>query len=118
MSIHPQHGQMVVRRNDLAAAGGGYRLPVEPAYSGTLMRWCDDAAMRITVTIDDDVLTAARAPAARSGSSLGRALSELARRGLSVTGATEHDGIPAFDIDADAPSIDSHHVHGALDEQP
>ncbi len=38
--------------------------------------------MRITVTIDSDVLAVARALAERNGTSLGRALSELARRGF------------------------------------
>ncbi len=74
--------------------------------------------MRITVTIDDDVLAAARALAARSGSSLGSALSELARCGFSVTGTTERDGVPVFHVDDDAPSINSDHVYGALDEWP
>ena len=38
--------------------------------------------MRTTVTIDDDVLAVARALADRDGTSLGTALSELARRGF------------------------------------
>ena len=38
--------------------------------------------MRTTVTIDDDVLAVARALAKRNRTSLGRALSELARRGF------------------------------------
>ena len=38
--------------------------------------------MRTTVTIDDDVLAAARALAARKGVSVGRVLSDLARRGI------------------------------------
>ena len=39
--------------------------------------------VRVTVTIDGDVLAAAKALASRRGSSLGSALSELARRGYS-----------------------------------
>ena len=74
--------------------------------------------MRITVTIDDDVLAAARDLAARSGSSLGSALSELARRGFKAVGTTERDGVPVFHVDDDAPSFNSDHVHGALDEWP
>ena len=74
--------------------------------------------MRTTVTIDDDVLAVARALAAQSGSSLGSALSELARRGVRATGTTERDRIPVFRIDDDAPPISSNHVYGALDERP
>ena len=74
--------------------------------------------MRVTVTIDDDVLAAARATAARSGGSLGSALSEVARLGFSLTGTTERDGIPVLHVDDDASSINSDHVYGALDEWP
>ena len=38
--------------------------------------------VRITVTLDDDVLRAARALSAHDGRSLGTVLSDLARRGL------------------------------------
>ena len=44
--------------------------------------------MRITLTIDSDVLAVARALAERNGTSLGRALSELARRQPLNTGTT------------------------------
>lgn len=40
--------------------------------------------VRTTVTIDDDVLGAARERAARERRSLGEVLSDLARRGLTV----------------------------------
>ena len=74
--------------------------------------------MRTTVTIDDDVLAVARALAARNGSSLGRALSDLARRGFKFAATTEDDGVPVFRIAADARPITSEDVHGALDEWP
>lgn len=38
--------------------------------------------MRTTLSIDDDVLAAARALAARQGKSLGEVVSDLARQGL------------------------------------
>lgn len=38
--------------------------------------------MRTTITIDDDVLLAAKGLARREGSSIGAVISELARRGL------------------------------------
>lgn len=42
--------------------------------------------MRTTLTVDDDVLVAARQIADSTGQSLGQALSELARKGLQSTG--------------------------------
>lgn len=76
--------------------------------------------MRTTVTTDDDVLAVARALTERSGSSLGAALSELARRGFRGTAAmgNDGDGIPAFRIRADAEPITSEDVHRALSEWP
>ncbi len=70
--------------------------------------------MRITATIDDDVLAVARTLTDQSGSSLGGALSELAGRGFTVTGTTERDKVPVLHVDDDAPSVNSDHVHGAL----
>jgi len=74
--------------------------------------------MRTTVTIDDDVLAVARALAVRSGSSLGSALSELARRGFRQAGIIEDDGVPVFRVAADAKPITNEDVHRALDEWP
>lgn len=76
--------------------------------------------MRTTVTIDDDVLAVARALAERSGSSLGRALSELARRGFKGTAATgdADDGVPVFQVPADAGPITSEDVYRVLSEWP
>jgi len=74
--------------------------------------------MRTTVTIDDDVLAVARALAARTGGSLGSALSELARRGFRKAKFAEDDGIPVFRVAAGAGPITSEDVHGALDEWP
>ena len=74
--------------------------------------------MRTPVTIDDDVLAGARALAVRKGSSLGSALSELARRGFRAAATTEDKGVPVFRIAADARPITSEDVHGALDEWP
>ena len=76
--------------------------------------------MRTTVTIDDDVLAVARALAERSGSSLGAALSELARRGFrgTATARNDDDGIPVFRVRADAAPILSEDVQRALSEWP
>jgi len=76
--------------------------------------------MRTTITIDDDVLAVARALAEQSRSSLGRALSELARRGFKGTGATgdSGDGVPVFQVPADAGPITNEDVYRVLSEWP
>ena len=74
--------------------------------------------MRTTVVIDDDVLAVARALAAQRGSSLGSALSELARRGFKGAATTEDNGVPVFRVPGDARPITSEDVHGALDDWP
>ena len=76
--------------------------------------------MRTTVTIDDDVLAVARALAERSGSSLGHALSELARRGFKGTStvADAGDGVPVFRVPVDAGPITSEDVYRVLSEWP
>ena len=75
--------------------------------------------MRTTVTIDDDVLAVARALAERKGSSLGGALSELARRGLKgeYTHSDVTDGT-TFPASADAEPITSEDVYRSLDDWP
>jgi hypothetical protein len=47
--------------------------------------------VRTTVTIDDDVLAAARERAAREGRTLGEVLSSLARLGLTARSAPSSD---------------------------
>ena len=74
--------------------------------------------MRTTVTIDDDVLAVARALAAQQGISLGRALSELSRRGFMGTTTAQDDGVPVFRVANGARPITSEDVYGALDERP
>ena len=76
--------------------------------------------MRTTVTIDDDVLAVARALAEQSGSSLGHALSALARRGFRGTGAAGDggDGVPVFRVPEDAGPITSDDVYRVLGEWP
>lgn len=75
--------------------------------------------MRTTVTIDEDVLAVARALAERNGSSLGSALSELARRGFKNTTATSENGDGAtFPVAVDAGPITSEDVQRSLDDWP
>lgn len=75
--------------------------------------------MRVTVTIDDDVLAVARALASRRGSSLGNALSELARRGFKSTAPvrkSEDDTV--FAVRADAEAITNEDVYRSLADWP
>ena len=53
--------------------------------------------MRTTITIDDDVLEAARSLAEQNGCTLGKAVSELARKGANS------DPMPLFDPNSDFP---------------
>ena len=71
------------------------------------------------MTIDNDVLEAARAVAALKGYSLGRALSELARRGLANPSADHKDeAATVFAIPVDAEAISSEDVYRSLDDWP
>lgn len=71
--------------------------------------------MRVTVTIDDDILALARTLARQNGVSLGRALSELARRGQCVAAAAAGSGgLPVFSVPRDAQAISSDDVYRAL----
>lgn len=73
--------------------------------------------MRTTLDIDDDVLAAARALAARDGASIGKTLSVLAREALTRPVAIGKKGrIPTFDVSSDAPAITDEMVRSALDE--
>ena len=72
--------------------------------------------MRTTATIDDDILQTARQIAARCGVSLGRVLSDLARRGLQQELIREERGFPVLDIPSTAFTIRSEAVRKALDE--
>ena len=75
--------------------------------------------MRTTVTIDNDVLAVAKALAERNGTSLGRALSELARRGfrgMPPTPGLESGAV--FDVPPDARPITSEDVRSALTDWP
>ena len=83
------------------------------------MMRCDDVGMRTTVTIDDDVLAVARALAERTDSSLGSALSELARRGFkSASTAGDNGDGTMFAVAVDAEPITSDDVYRSLDEWP
>lgn len=57
----------------------------------------DDIAMRTTLDIDQDVLLAAKRMSTEKGMSMGRVLSELARKSLAGKGReTTRNGVPLF----------------------
>ncbi|HEX3068252.1 MAG TPA: CopG family transcriptional regulator [Thermoanaerobaculia bacterium] len=73
--------------------------------------------MRITLTIDDDVLDAARRVATAENKSVGSALSELARRGLaSQSKSKTRLRFPAFKVSRDARPLTLERVNEALDD--
>ena len=64
--------------------------------------------MRTTLSIDDDLLAAAKSLAQARSVSVGRVLSDLARRGLSTpanTGKRAETGFPVFHVERDDPPI-------------
>jgi len=74
--------------------------------------------MRTTLEIDDDVLQAARSVAAAEGKNIGKALSDLARRGLAPRSQPKtRSGFPVFDVPSDAAPITLEMVKDALDEE-
>ena len=77
--------------------------------------------MRTTLTedIDPDVLAAAKALAARRRTSLGSALSELARRGLRSTRTVQDEGnATVFAAATDGKTITSEDVQRSLNDWP
>ncbi len=74
--------------------------------------------MRTTLTIDDDVLAVARALADRDGSSLGSALSELARRGFKGAAIASDEDAVVFRVPADAEPFTSEDVYRTLADWP
>lgn len=62
--------------------------------------------MRTTISIDDDVLEAARKLAAAQNRPLGRVVSALMRRGLTArTVYPSASGFPTFEVREDSPPI-------------
>jgi hypothetical protein len=57
----------------------------------------DDAPVRTTLDLDEDVLQAAKELAEARGTTAGRVISELARKGLAPTGAVRtRNGVPVL----------------------
>ena len=74
--------------------------------------------MRTTLALEDDAIKAIRAYAQTRGISLGRAASELIRRGANYQlGIRELNGLPVFDVPNDFPSIGTEGVRELLNEE-
>lgn len=62
--------------------------------------------MRTTLTLDDDVAELAARQAKARGLSLGKAVSDLVRRGLTApTPSTTKDGLVVFRLPPDSPTV-------------
>ena len=72
--------------------------------------------MRTTIQIDEDVLEAARSIAAAEKQSIGKVVSDLARRGLRPDLRHSRDkGFPTFRVSPDAAPITAEMVSRALE---
>ena len=75
--------------------------------------------MRTTLTLDDDVLAEATRRAKTLRISLGKAVSDLARRGLQVAPPVqEMDGLVVFDPPRGSPKITARKVKELLGDFP
>lgn len=75
--------------------------------------------MRTTLSIDDDVLLAAKAIAGQQGRSLGEVVSELARRSLKRPASqAERNGIPLLASRPDSLPVTMDLVNTLRDEAP
>lgn len=79
---------------------------------------CDASAMRTTLTLDDDVLEAARAIATARGVSIGEIISELARASLTPSADVRQvrNGVPLFPVRPGAGQVTPDVVRALLDE--
>ena len=75
--------------------------------------------MRTTLTVDDDALEAARHLARRRRLSLGKAVSELVRRGARQPLVTaERNGLAVVQLPSDTPTVTTAEVDEQLEEFP
>jgi hypothetical protein len=77
-----------------------------------------DVVMRTTLDIENDVLDAARALAAARRVSVGAALSELARRGVTArTPLQSRSGFAVFQVPSGTPSFGPNDVTRAIERE-
>lgn len=75
--------------------------------------------MRTTLDIDEDVLLAAKELSQRQRISLGKAISELARRALMRQDTTQvRNGVPLFPVSPEAQVVTLELVNQLRDEAP
>lgn len=75
--------------------------------------------MRTTLTIDDDVLAAARALADHENRSIGEVISDLARKSLRPRKQKgERNGIPLLEVRHGTPAVTLDIVNALRDETP
>lgn len=73
--------------------------------------------MRTTISIDDDVLNTVRYIAEQRKISIGKVLSELARKGLQKRPeVAQRNGFPVFQVPKDATPITPKHIKQLEDE--
>jgi hypothetical protein len=74
--------------------------------------------MRTTLTIDDDVLAAAKELAMTERKSVGEVISTLARRALRPveTGRKSRNGVPLLPLNPNSPRVTSELVHQLREE--
>jgi hypothetical protein len=73
--------------------------------------------MGTTLRIDSEILSAARQIVAATSKSIGKVISELARRGLQGdTKCSTDQGYPVFPVSLDAPPLTPDDVRQAQDE--
>lgn len=74
--------------------------------------------MRTTLSIDPEVLTAAKKIAAARSISLGKAISELAKRGLEVRAKVgKRNGFPTFQVAKHATALTPEQVREGEDDE-
>lgn len=73
--------------------------------------------MRTTINLPDDVFEIVRSVAAAKRISLGDAVSDLVRRGLSIDRFQSDAGLPCFAVDPGAPPITLEHTLAIEDDQ-
>ena len=67
--------------------------------------------MRTTLTLDDDIVELVARQAKARGLSLGKAVSELVRRGLNApTPSQERSGLIVFKLPPESPRVTTDHV--------
>lgn len=72
--------------------------------------------MRTTLSLDDDVVSAARELADAQGRSLGSVISDLARRGLTPAKVDSSGALPVIQVSKGCAPITPEMVRRALDE--